>query len=129
MKNDCIFCKIIEKNIPSNTIFEDDLCIVILDKFPGTNGQSLIISKKHDDYIFDLSDKIYDHLFQIAKKIAKAIDKSLKPERTCILVEGFDVPHVHVRLHPTYGKGLIRNGKEASDEELTKISNQIKSKL
>ena len=129
MKSDCIFCKIIEGNIQSKKLYEDNKCIVILDKFPATNGQSLVIAKKHTDYIFDLDDVTYSHLFKITKKIGKAIDKALKPERTCILVEGLDVPHVHVRLHPTYGKGFVRNGKEASEEELEKTSEKIKSKL
>jgi len=125
----CIFCKIAQGKIPADKIYEDEKCIVILDKFPATEGQSLVISKEHIPYIFDLDDELYLHLFKITKKIGKAIDKSLKPERTCILVEGFDVPHTHVRIHPTYGKGLIRNGKETTSEELKEIANKIKKSL
>lgn len=126
MTKDCIFCKIIGGEIPANKIYEDDVCIVIPDKFPGTKGQVLIISKVHDGYIMDLSEDVYLHLFKVSRKIGKAIDKAFKPDRTCILVEGFDVPHVHVRLHPTYGDGLIRNGDEVDDEVLKEVSEEIK---
>ncbi len=129
MNKDCIFCKIAKGEIKSVWLFEDKFCFVMLDKFPGTKGQALVIPKKHVNYILDVDDEIYIHLFKVAKKIGKAIDKSLKSERTCILVEGFDVPHTHVRLHPTYGKGLIRNGKMAEDEELKKVSEKIKKCL
>jgi len=126
---DCIFCKIVNKEIPARIIYEDDKCIVLPDKFPGTEGQVLVISKKHKPYIFDLNEAIFTDLFKIARKVGRAIDKAFPSERTCILVEGFDVPHIHVRLHPTYGKGLIRNGDEASNEELTEVVEKIKANL
>lgn len=126
---DCIFCKIIKDEVLRETIYEDDKCIVIPDRFPGTKGQSLVISKKHEPYIFDLDESIFTHLFKITQKIGKAIDKAFKPDRTCVLVEGFDVPHVHIRLHPTFNKGLIRNGKEISKEEMKKVAEKIKANL
>ncbi|MFH1803193.1 MAG: HIT family protein [archaeon] len=125
----CIFCKIIKKEIPVDIIFESDKCIAIPDKFPGTKGQVLVISKKHAPYIFDLSETIFTDLFKASRKIGRAIDEAFPSERTCILVEGFDVPHVHVRIHPTYGKGLIRNGDEASNEEIKEVVKKIKEKL
>ena len=83
-------------------VYEDDACLAIMDIFPATKGQALIIPKKHNEYIFDLDDEEYQKLFSSAKLVAKAIDKSLKPLRTCIVVEGFQVPHLHIRLHPCY---------------------------
>jgi histidine triad (HIT) family protein len=130
MTNDnCIFCKIKEGNIPAHKVYEDEKCFAIMDKFPGTEGQTLIIAKEHEPYLFNLDNETYTHLFEITKKIGKAINTTLNPKRTCILVEGFDVPHTHIRIHPTYGQGLVRNGDEANDEELKILAEKIKEKL
>lgn len=126
---ECIFCKFAQNKEYAVRLYEDDKCFVIMDKFPATAGQTLVISKIHEGYVFNLEKKIYSHLFNIAQKIGKATDSALKSERTCILVEGFDVPHVHIRLHPTYGEGLRRNGKEADDEHLREIAEKIKREL
>ncbi len=125
----CIFCKILKKEIPSVKLYEDDLCMVILDKFPATKGQSLIIAKTHEPYILNLDDKTYNHLFQTAKKISRAIDKSLGTLRTCFVVEGFEVPHVHIRLHPAYEKALKTKGVEAADKDLAATAKKIKKKI
>jgi histidine triad (HIT) family protein len=129
MKSDCIFCKIVAGAIPSFTLYEDDTCMVILDKFPATRGQSLVIPKHHDDYIVNLPDEIYSHLFSVAKKMAKVTDKAMKPLRTCFVAEGFMVAHVHIRLHPAYNPHLELQGKEASNEELEQVANEMKKFL
>ena len=128
-EQNCIFCRIIRGEIPSVKLYEDDYCIVILDKFPATKGQSLVISKEHKDYIFNLDEETYNHLFEVAKNISKTIDNSLNTVRTCLIVEGFEVPHAHIRLHPAYEKRLILIGKEASDVELREIADKIKENL
>lgn len=127
--NNCIFCKIIRNEIPSIKIYEDDECLVILDIFPATRGQSLVISKEHISYIFDLDNSKYGHLFEISKRIGKAIDESLKTLRTCIVVEGFDVPHVHIKLYPSYEKKLLTHGNKVKTEELEEIAKDIKKEL
>lgn len=130
MKNpDCVFCKIAQGKIPVSKIYEDEICIVIPDKFPGSRGQSLVIPKKHESYIVRLDDITYNHLWKIAKKMAMAIDKSFKTVRTCFVVEGFEVPHVHIRLHPAYEKKMNMSGPEATKEELNSITKKIKENL
>lgn len=129
MADDCIFCKILKGDVPAVQVYEDDICVVLMDKFPATKGQSLVVPKKHDDYIVDLDDETYNHLFSVAKKIAKATDAALETVRTCFVVEGFMVPHVHIRLHPSYKKHLEMHGREANDEELKDIAEKIKAKL
>ena len=127
--DNCIFCKIIEGRIYSVKLYEDNICLVILDKFPATKGQSLVIPKKHESYIINLEDKDYNHIFSVAKKISKAIDISLNALRTCYVVEGFEVDHAHIRLHPAYEKRLLLEGKEETNEELKKIREIIIKKL
>ena len=129
-----IFTKIINREIPGQFIYEDEHCVVILDKFPTVKGQSLVIPKEEIDYVFDVDDKLYLHLFSVAKKIAKASDKALGAKRTCIVVEGLDVPHAHIKIYPlqetskSLGESLAM-GVEATDEELTIVATQIQAAL
>ena len=129
-----IFTKIINREVPAQFIYEDDLCVAILDKFPAVRGQSLVIPKKDIDYAFDLDDETYLHLFQIAKKVGKASDKALNAERTCLVGEGFDVPHVHIKIYPMQDTkkalgAIMPEGAEASDEELAIVATQIQAAL
>ncbi len=132
--NDSIFSKIIRREIPGIFVYEDDVCVVLMDKFPSVPGQTLVIPRQEIDYIFDLDDATYAHIFHIAKKIAKASDKALKPQRTCLAVEGFEVPHVHIKIYPVQdtSRGLgpyLASGSVADDEELVKLAEQIKNNI
>jgi len=125
-----IFGKIIDGEIPCYKIYEDDKCIVILDKFPETKGKTLVITKKPIDYVFDLEDELYEHVLKISKKIVKVLDKTFKPKRTCMVIEGFEIPHAHIKLYPVYEENLvISGGQELKDEEAEKILEEIKSNL
>jgi len=95
-----IFSKIIDREIPAHILYEDELCIVFLDAFPAVEGQTLVIPKQQVSYVFDLKEKLYQHIFSVAQKVAKALDHAFGTERTCLVVEGFEVPHVHIKLYP-----------------------------
>lgn len=125
-----IFSQIIDREIPAHFLYEDEHCVAILDKFPTVRGQSLVIPKHEIDYAFDLDDDTYIHLFKIAKQVGQASDKALEAERTCLVVEGFDVPHVHIKIYPLKSEdkplgAKIAMGEEASDEELAVVATQI----
>jgi histidine triad (HIT) family protein len=129
-----IFTKIINREIPAHFLYEDEHCVAILDKFPAVKGQSLVIPKKHVDYAFDLDDETYLHLFKTAKRIAKASDKALAAERTCLVVEGFDVPHVHIKIYPMQDTkialgSIMPEGQEATEEDLAIVATQIQAAL
>lgn len=129
-----IFTKIINREIPGQFVYEDDICMVLMDKFPAVAGQTLVIPKAEVDYIFDLPAETYQHIFTIAKKIALASDQAFNTRRTCLVVEGFEVPHVHIKLYPmtTDDKNLssvMTELKEKSDKELEKGAELIKAKL
>lgn len=132
--SETIFTKIIKREIPAVFIYEDDICAVILDKFPTVPGQSLVISKQEIDYAFDLDDDTYLHLFKVAKQVAKASDKAMGAARTCLAIEGFEVPHVHIKIYPmpSTDKGLgnfLHGGEAADDVELSAIAEKIKREL
>jgi len=121
-----IFEKIIDREIPAGIIYEDDKCICIVDKFPTTKGQSLIISKEVIDNFFDLSDENYSHLLKITKQIEHASRRAFDPQRVCLVIEGFEVPHAHIKLFPVYESKLkTSGGVEISNEEVEEIKNKI----
>ncbi len=126
-----IFEKIIDREIPAVFVYEDEKVIAIMDKFPAISGQVLIIPKKPVDYVFELDQENYEYLFNLAKKIGPAMHKALDAKRVCMLVEGFHVPHVHIKMYPVReNESLeIHMGPEVSDEILISQAEKIKSLL
>lgn len=128
--NDSIFTKIIKREIPAEIIYEDEQVIVIPDKFPSMEGQMLVITKRQVPYIFDLSSEEYEALMSVTKKIAKALDRAFSTLRTCVVIEGFEVPHVHVRLYPCKTEAMKWTPRnEASNEELKTLAEKIRAHI
>jgi len=125
--DNCIFCKIIKKEIPSNIVWEDGSYIAFLDQNPLRSGHTLVLPKKHTDYIFDLNDGEYAELMLQVKNIAKKLKIALRPKRVGMIVEGFGVDHVHVHLIPINDMNELDsiNRKSANDSELKKIIEKI----
>ena len=101
-----IFCKINKKEIPSFTLYEDELVKVILDVNPDNNGHSLVIPKKHYTDIFDMDEKTLNHIIKIAKKMDKLFKEKLNSDGlTLIQNNGIaqEVKHFHLHLIPQYG--------------------------
>ena len=95
-----IFTKIIQGEIPSYKIAEDDNFFAFLDINPNALGHTLVIPKREEDKLFDLSEKEYNGLMAFSYRVAKAIEKSVDCERVGMSVIGLEVPHVHVHLIP-----------------------------
>ncbi len=125
-----IFTKIINREISAQFVYEDDMCAVIMDKFPVVPGQVLIIPKVEVDYFFNLDEEVSLHLLSIMKKVTKALDLTYHTLRTCVVIEGFEVPHAHIKLYPLTTIGFsMHGGKEADDETLSTEANKIKNAL
>lgn len=124
---DCLFCKMTRKEIPIKKIYEDEKYLAFLDKSPMHEGHTLLIPKKHEDYIFDLEDEEYCQLMLTAKKISKVLKKAINKEKVGLAVEGFLVRHVHVHLVPiNQGEGIDPClQKTVSNEELDATLNKI----
>ena len=122
-----IFTRIIKREIPAEIIYEDDHCIVIPDKFPSMSGQLLVIPKTQVSYIGNLSDEAYTHLMTVVRKSMYALDTGLGTIRTCVIIEGFEVPHVHVRLYPCFTSELILEPRhEATEESILTLAATIR---
>ncbi len=123
----CIFCKIVKGEIPCVKILEDEKYFAFLDLNPINPGHTLLIPKKHNDYIFDLEDEEYQELMLQGKRLAKILKNKLNPKRIGIAVEGFAIPHVHIHLVP------LNNGSElnperarpATQEKLKEVADKI----
>ena len=125
-----IFSQIINREIPGFFVYEDDLCVVIMDKYPAVVGQSMVILRREAPYIFDLTEEEYRHLFAVARQVAKASDQVFEVDRSCLVVEGFEVPHVHIKIYPmpntTTNLGNVMCERiRAHDEDLTEYAKQI----
>jgi histidine triad (HIT) family protein len=125
-----IFTRIINREIPAEIIYEDSYCIVIPDKFPSMPGQLLVIPKVQIAYLADLDETTYQHIMAVVKRCMTALDLALGTNRTCIIVEGFEVPHVHVRLYPCLTAELLLDSrKEASDADLAVLAASLRPHL
>ena len=112
----CIFCKIINGEIPSYTIYEDEIVKVFLDINPASNGHMLIIPKKH---ILDLDDMDLDtlnHIMKIAKNMKNLLEEKLNIDGLTLIQnngEVQDVKHYHLHLKPYYkNKQVKKDPKE-----------------
>ena len=130
-----IFTKIINGEIPSYKVAEDENYYAFLDIFPLAKGHTLVVPKKEVDYIFNLDDETYKGLWAFAKKVALGVEKAVPCERVGIAVLGLDVPHAHIHLLPLnnmedfdFKKKKLKLEKEEFIEIATAISKAIDNK-
>lgn len=123
-----IFTKIIQGEIPSYKIDEDDQHLAFLDAMPLVKGHTLIIPKVETDFIFDLESEAYKNLWGFAQKVAKKMQRTYPEKRIAVAVVGLEVPHAHIHLIPIT-KMEDMNFKNVrlrfSDEEYLEIQNSI----
>ena len=127
-----IFTKIINGEIPSYKVAEDENYLAFLDVFPLKKGHTLVIPKIENDYIFDLDDERLAGLMVFAKKVAKGIKAGVNCKRIGIAVIGLEVPHTHIHLIPMENVSDINfaNPKlKLEGEEMQKIADSIKKEI
>ena len=95
-----IFTKIISGEIPSYKVAENEDFIAFLDINPNAKGHTLVVPKKEENKIFDLSRDAYGSLMDFSYTVAKALEKTVSCKRVGMSVVGLEVPHVHVHLIP-----------------------------
>jgi len=95
-----VFTKIVNDEIPSFKIHENEKCLAFLDAFPLKSGHTLVIPKKQADYIFDINSTEYLELWDFTQTIAIAMKKVIKCKRVAVVVIGLEVAHAHIHLIP-----------------------------
>ena len=123
-----IFTKIINNEIPSYKIAEDENFLAFLDVSPISKGHTLVIPKKEVDLIFDLDTEDFKNLWSFAQMVAKKIEKAISCTRVGVAVIGLEVPHAHIHLVPMQKIGDLDFGKvrlKLSPEEYQNIQEAI----
>ena len=136
-KDDCIFCKLANGVIPTNSLYEDDVVKVIFDAGPASSGHVLILPKEHFDNVYALDDDTAANVFQVAVKVAKALKEGLNLEGLNIVqnngeIAGQTVFHFHMHIIPRYKGDTVNVGwkpGEVTDEEIEKIKSLVCPRL
>lgn len=124
-----IFTKIIEGEIPSYKVAENNDFIAFLDINPNAKGHTLVVPKKEENKIFDLSKDEYNNLMDFSYRVAKALEKTVECKRVGMSVIGLEVPHVHVHLIPINSMVDMQftNKVKLTHEEFVALSERISS--
>jgi histidine triad (HIT) family protein len=132
--DECIFCRIVKGDLPAYKVWEDDQTLAFLSIDPHTHGHTLLIPKKHVDYIFDNDDETLAKLLVNAKHIAGALKKAFNPKtgKVAMMAVGLEVAHTHIHLIPlnahedmNVGVARPRITPEQFLEHLQKIKSQL----
>jgi histidine triad (HIT) family protein len=113
-----VFTQIINQELPSYTVFENDKVIAFLDIFPTREGHLLVVPKVEIDYFIDVPKDYYHEVFDVSKILTKALHKTFPHiKRVGMLVEGVEVPHFHVHLIPMVEGEMFLKAKENFTKE------------
>lgn len=127
-----LFSKIINGEIPSHKIAENDNFFAFLDVFPLVPGHVLVVPKKETDYIFDIADAELAEMMVFAKQVAVVLKKAMPCKRIGVAVIGLEVPHAHIHLVPMNSAddlNFTRPKLSPSQAELKQIAEKIRAKF
>ena len=132
-KEDCIFCKIANGEIPSKTLYEDEKFRVILDLGPATKGHALILPKDHAANLYELPDETAAGAMMVAKKMAQLMKEKLHCDGLNLVqnngeTAGQTVMHFHLHVIPRYegdGQNILWKPSTSTPEELEAIRKEI----
>ena len=135
--SDCIFCRIVAGEIPCTKVYEDDLCLAFMDIGPLADGHTLLIPKKHYEFLYEMPPDEVAHLARRLPAMAKAVQEAMGAEGLNVLqnngrVSGQAVPHVHFHFIPRVegdGLGYRWPAKEADFDALKQQAEAIRAKL
>jgi histidine triad (HIT) family protein len=135
-RKNCIFCKIINKEIPSNEIYSDDKVFVILDINPANEGHCLILPKQHFQILPQIPDELIGYLSITAKKTSRVLLKAIGVKGTTIFIAngaiaGQKAPHFMIHVIPRKHNDLLfQLPKNAADEKkLEEVKNKLSARL
>ncbi len=102
-----LFTRILNGEIPSHRVYEDELTFAFLDINPRQEGHTLVVPKRQVDYLFDLPDEDYAALWSACATVASALKAVTACNRVVVLVVGYEIAHAHVHLIPTNDLGDV----------------------
>jgi histidine triad (HIT) family protein len=128
----CIFCKIVNKKVPANIVYEDKDVIAFLDIRPVNLGHTLVIPKKHHPSIVESPDDIVKKVFIAVKNLMTPVKNASGAEYVALSVVGTEVPHLHVHIVPRSKKDGLAGfwpTKDSIESERVKMAEQIKKEI
>jgi len=133
----CIFCRIVQKQIPASVVYEDERVLAFLDIKPLSEGHTLVIPKAHYENIFDIPLELIEYVHGVTKQIAFAVKKVANANGISIIQQngkaaGQDVFHLHVHVIPRYEGQKLPSFSEpsaANREELNQTATEIRKYL
>ena len=136
-KDDCIFCKLANGDIPTNALYEDDIVKAIFDLSPATKGHIIILTKEHFDNLYSIDEETAAHIFKVAAKLAKAAKAALKCNGMNILqnneeIAGQTVFHFHMHIIPRYVGDNVKfswNQGKISEDEIKDLKKKIQNRF
>ncbi len=123
-----VFTRIVNGEIPSYKVAEDENYYAFLDINPLATGHTLVIPKREEDYIFDLEAQEFTGLWAFARKVAKAVGAAVPCKRVGVAVLGMEVPHAHIHLVPLQSEADLDFRKEKvqlTSEEFVEVAKKI----
>ena len=127
-----IFTKIVNGEIPSYKIAEDDNFYAFLDINPLAKGHTLVIPKNETDYFFDIDDNELKDMIVFAKKVGIALEKHIACKRIGLTIIGLEVPHAHIHLIPInsiYDMDFKQPKLKFTNEEFTNLATIIRNEF
>lgn len=130
----CVFCDILARDKKAHFIYEDEMCVAILDRYPVDRGHSLLIPREHVEKITDMAGELAGSLFSHVVPVAKAILRGTGADAFNVgqnngMAARQIVPHVHIHIIPRYSsRGTNWTRREiASDDDLANLASIIRS--
>ena len=137
MSADCIFCRIVDGDLPSRTVYEDDHVQAFLDANPLSRGHTLVVPKTHHERVNDLPESLARDLFAAVHEVTDRVERAVCADATTVAFNngtaaGQEVDHVHCHVVPRFeGDGgrpihaVVENRPEMSDGELDDVAARI----
>lgn len=132
---DCIFCKIVVRQIPAHTIYEDEKMLVFLDIHPIRPGHMLAVPKLHEPDFYKVPAETFAHMMIVVQELAAKANEVFQPKKVGLIIAGFDVPHTHIHIvpmqehHDITSKSLLDGERsDPSHEELAAMAEILSDK-
>jgi histidine triad (HIT) family protein len=136
---DCVFCRIVDGDLPSRTVYEDDHSMAFLDANPLEEGHTLVVPRDHHEVVGEMPDETRDELFAAAGRLTPAVERAVDADATTVGMNngsaaGQEVPHAHLHVVPRFdgdGVGPLHTldwpRPDLSDDELDDVAERISS--
>ncbi len=133
INSDCLFCRLVQDDLPTYRVYEDDDFIVMLDIHPINSGHVLVVPKVHVDSFYDVEDALYTPMMLLVKRIALIIKAVFMPQQVVMETSGVGNRHVHMHVLPVYSlydvvpQEVLERREEHSPraEELMKVAQEL----